>query len=247
MGYKVAVIGAKGRMGSAICKALETSADLELVAALDREDSLDKASFNSAEVVIEFSHPDFSLDHVQAALAAGCDVVVGTSGWKAESTARVKEILKGTQQRVLVVPNFAISAVLAMRFAKEAARYFESAEVIELHHPQKADAPSGTAAHTAQMIAHARREAGLDKCPDATTLDELGCRGGQVEEVHVHSIRMRGMMASQEAIFGNEGEVLTIRTDTFDRSCYMPGVLLAARGISQLPIGIHFGLEMVMG
>ncbi|AOZ72875.1 4-hydroxy-tetrahydrodipicolinate reductase [Boudabousia tangfeifanii] len=241
---KIAVIGAEGRMGSQVVRAVNAADDLELVAELDRNDDLTAETLNGAEVAIDFTNPQVSQAHVLACAMAGCDVIVGTSGWSEADTKFVLPALEKT--RALIVPNFAISAVLAMRFAAEAARYFESAEVIEMHHPDKLDAPSGTAAHTAQVISEARKEAGLGDSPDATEYDEDGARGAKLHGVHVHAVRARGYMASEEIIFGNAGETLIVRTDTTDRACYMPGVVLAARNIHRLSTGLHIGLDTVM-
>ena len=243
---KIAVVGSQGRMGQTVCDAVEQAEDMELVARLDQGDELSAQAFAGADVAIDFTNPAVSADHVQSAIAAGVNIVVGTSGWTAEQTDRLSGPAEAAKVRVLVVPNFAISAVLAVRLATQAARYFESAEVIEFHHPQKVDAPSGTAAHTAAAIAQARTAVGLGDCPDATTMDELGTRGGKVEGISVHAVRARGFMASEEILFGNAGETLTIRTDTHDRACYMPGVLLAARNVGELEPGIHVGLDLVM-
>ena len=227
---KVSVVGAKGRMGSHVVDAVNNAADTELALALDAGDDLTQITPGNTDVVVEFTVPSVSLDNVLALVAQGVDVVVGTTGWTDEKLDQVRAALAAAPregQSVFIAPNFAISAVLADYFAKVAAPYFESAEVIELHHPNKVDAPSGTAFHTAQGIAAARKAAGLGPVPDATETDG-GSRGQVVDGIHVHAVRLRGLNAHEEALFGNDGEQLTIRADSFDRTSFMPGVLLAA-------------------
>jgi len=195
---------------------------------------------------VDFTVPSATEANVHALIDAGIDAVVGTTGWTDQALARVREHLGRTPRTgVLIAPNFALSAVLAMRFAAQAARYFTSAEVIELHHPDKVDAPSGTAVHTARLIADARAAAGLGPSPDATTTALPGARGADVDGVRVHAVRLRGLVAHEEVLFGNAGEQLTIRTDSFDRSSFMPGVLLAVRSIARLP-GLTVGLDAVL-
>lgn len=232
-------------MGKTVCQAVTEAEDLELVATLDATDEITPASLNGAEVAVEFTVPSASDANVRAAVAAGVNVVVGTTGWTTERLEALQKDLAGSGKAVLIAPNFAISAVLAMRFAREAAKYFDSAEVIELHHPRKVDAPSGTAIATAQGIARARAQAGLPDMPDATESDPLGARGARVEGVPVHAVRLQGLTAHEEVIFGNPGEQLTIRTDSFDRISFMPGVLLAIRQVG-LHQGLLYGLDAVM-
>jgi 4-hydroxy-tetrahydrodipicolinate reductase len=247
----VAVIGAAGRMGAQTCAAVEGADGLELVARLDAGDDVGAGIRDSgAQVAVDFTVPAVTEDNVHAALDAGAHVVVGTTGWDDASRGRVVDHLERLAderpdgQGVLIAPNFGLSAVLAMTFAAKAARYFESAEVVELHHPHKVDAPSGTARHTAEAIAAARREAGLGTSPDATQ-DGWEARGADVDGVRVHAVRLRGLVAHEEILFGNAGEQLTIRQDSFDRASFMPGVLLAVREVGSRP-GLTVGLENVL-
>ncbi|WP_100424075.1 4-hydroxy-tetrahydrodipicolinate reductase [Sediminihabitans luteus] len=247
---RVAVLGAAGRMGSTTCAAIEAAPDLELVARVDDGDDLAAVLAGSgAQVAVDFTVPSVTEANVHALIDAGVHAVVGTTGWTDESRARLREHLarraaEGVEVGVLIAPNFGLSAVLAMTFAAKAARYFESAEVVELHHPTKVDAPSGTATHTATAIARARREAGLGPSPDAT---EQGweARGADVDGVRVHAVRLRGLVAHEEILLGNEGEQLVIRQDSFDRVSFMPGVLLGVREVASRP-GLTVGLENVM-
>jgi 4-hydroxy-tetrahydrodipicolinate reductase len=250
---KVAVLGATGRMGTQACAAVEGADGLRLVARLGRGDEVSAETLAGADVVVDFTVPAVTEANVHAVLDAGAHAVVGTTGWDDGSRARVAAHLaelspRGTGSRkalgVLIAPNFGLSAVLAMTFAAKAARYFESAEVVELHHPNKVDAPSGTARHTAAAIATARAEAGLGPSPDAT---ETGweARGADVDGVRVHAVRLRGLVAHEEILFGNEGEQLVIRQDSFDRASFMPGVLLAIRSVVSRP-GLTVGLEHVL-
>ena len=249
MTIRVAVVGAAGRMGSTVCQAVEDAEGLELVARLDVGDTLDAEHLAGADVAVDFTVPSVTEANVHALLDAGVDVVVGTTGWTEESYGRIREHLarpEAAGRSVLIAPNFALSAVLAMSFAAKAAPYFESAEVIEMHHPAKVDAPSGTAVATARGIAKARAEAGLGEMPDATETDELGSRGGRVDGVPVHAVRLRGLTASEEILLGNAGEQLVIRTDSFDRVSFMPGVLLGVRRVIGRT-GLTIGLDQVMG
>lgn len=243
---KVAVIGAKGRMGATVCQAILAAEDLELVAQLDVDDQINIDTLNGAEVAVEFTNPKVSQDNVSALLAAGVDVVIGTSGWSTADRQTVASQAKVAGKRVLLVPNFALSAVLVMSFAQQAAKYFTNVEIIETHHPKKLDAPSGTAVATAELVTAAREAAGMAAGPDATESDPLQARGGVVGQVPVHSIRMTGANAHQEVVFGNPGEQLVIRTDCFDRDCFMPGVLLAVREVGNLSQPLTVGLDQVM-
>lgn len=243
---RVAVTGAKGRMGSTVVAAVTGAPDMEVVAQLDAGDPITKKTVNGAQVAVDFSVPGVTEANVHALLDAGVDVVVGTTGWTEESYARVRTHAQEAGRAVLIAPNFAMGAVLAMKFAAMAAPYFESAEVIEMHHPGKVDAPSGTAVATARGIARARAEAGLGDMPDVTEMDELGSRGGRVDGVPVHAVRLRGLTASEEILLGNEGEQLVIRTDSFDRVSFMPGVLLGVRRVIGRT-GLTIGLDQVMG
>lgn len=243
---RVSVVGAKGRMGSHVVDAVNAAPDTQLALALDAGDDLAAITPDNTDVVVEFTVPNVSLGNVLALVKQGVNVVVGTTGWTDEKLAQVKAALAEAprdNQTVFIAPNFAISAVLADHFAKVAAPYFESAEVIELHHPTKVDAPSGTAIHTAKAIGEARRAAGLGDMPDATQTDG-GSRGQVVDGVHVHAVRLRGLNAHEEVLFGNAGEQLVIRADSFDRISFMPGVLLAVRKVfSGAYPGLTVGLD----
>ncbi|WP_103529597.1 4-hydroxy-tetrahydrodipicolinate reductase [Streptomyces sp. SM12] len=240
---RIAVIGARGRMGAEAVNAVENAEDLELVAALGRGDRLEEVTEAGAQVAVELTHPDSVVANVDFCVRNGVHAVVGTTGWTEGRLADLRAGLAASPATgVLIAPNFGIGAVLTMHFARQAARYFESAEVVELHHPGKADAPSGTAVRTAQVIADARRAAGLPPQPDATTTALEGARGADVDGVPVHAVRLRGLVAHQEVLFGDEGEILTIRHDSMNRSSFMPGVLLGIRRVVETP-GLTFGLE----
>lgn len=241
---RVAVIGAGGRMGSTVCDAVEGADDMELVGRYDDGDDL--GDLGGADVAVEFAVPGASADNVAHCLEQGVHVVVGTSGWTQERLEPLRRQAEGASANVLIAPNFAIGAVLMMQFAAQAARFYESVEVVELHHPQKVDAPSGTATRTAEVIAEARAEAGLGDVPDATTDDPDGARGARVAGVPVHAVRLRGLVAHQEVLLGNTGEMLTLRHDSFDRVSFMPGVLAGVRGVGAHP-GVTVGLEHYLG
>ncbi len=246
---RVGVLGKSGRMGSLVCETISTAPDLELVGASDGgSEGLAQLAEHQPQVVVDFTHPDVVMDHVEYLVQQGISVVVGTSGVGADRLASIEDQLAGSPEvGVLVIPNFAIGAVLAMRFTREAAKFFSSIEVIELHHAGKADAPSGTAAATLRAVAAARAEAGLGAIPDATTSDPSGARGAVLDGgVHVHSVRLPGLVAHQEALLGNDGELLTIRHDSLQRSSFMPGVLLAVRAALSRP-GLTVGLEPLLG
>ena len=243
---KVGVLGAKGRMGSQVCSTVESADDLELAAQVDVGDS--RESLAGVDVVVDFTHPAAVMDNLRWCIGSGLPAVVGTSGFGQERLDQVTGWLEAQPGgRALVVPNFSVGAVLMMRFAELAAPFFESAEVIELHHAGKADAPSGTASRTAAMISSARAAAGTGPMPDATATAAEGARGTQVDGVHVHSVRLAGLVAHQEVLLGGHGEVLTIRHDSLDRASFMPGVLLAIRGIGGLPAGLTVGLDGLLG
>jgi 4-hydroxy-tetrahydrodipicolinate reductase len=244
---RVGVLGARGRMGQQVCQAIDATDDLDLVAMVDAGDWLFSVADAGAQVVVDFTHPSVVMDNVRFAIDQGIHVVVGTTGMDAERLDTLREWLtKAPEVGVLVVPNFGIGAVLSMRFAQLAARFYTSAEVIELHHPDKADAPSGTAVHTAQLIAEARTEAKMEPMPDATTQSVDGARGADIDGVRVHSVRLAGLVAHQEILFGTEGETLTIRHDSLHRSSFMPGVLLGVREVGHRP-GLTVGLEPLLG
>ena len=242
---KVAVLGSRGRMGSEVVKAVTEAADLELVAQLDLGDSLDTLVSAGAQVVVDFTTPDSVMANLEFLIKNNICAVVGTTGFDDSRIAKIKSLLSSSKAGVLIAPNFAIGAVLMMEFATKAAKYFESAEIIELHHPNKVDAPSGTAARTAGLISDARKKANLAAMPDATTTALDGARGALVGDVPVHSVRLRGLIAHQEVLFGGLGETLTIRHDSLDRAGFMPGVLLGVRQISSHP-GLTVGLEKLM-
>jgi 4-hydroxy-tetrahydrodipicolinate reductase len=242
----VAVLGARGRMGSEVVKAVEATDGLALVAALDLGDSLDQLKGSAVHVVVDFTTPDSVMSNLEFLINNGINVVVGTTGFDDAKLATVKGWLaQNPSVGVLIAPNFAIGAVLMMEFAEKAARYFESAEIIELHHPAKVDAPSGTAARTAELMSAARKEAGLGAMPDATTTALDGARGALVGGIPVHSVRARGLVAHQEVLFGGLGETLTIRHDSIDRAGFMPGVILGIRKIVNTP-GLTHGLDKFM-
>jgi 4-hydroxy-tetrahydrodipicolinate reductase len=243
---KVGVLGAKGRMGSQVRRTVESADDLELAAAVDMGDPLETLA--GVDVVVDFTHPAAVMDNLRWCIGHGLAAVVGTSGFGDDRLAQVTNWLEAQPGgRALVVPNFSVGAVLMMRFAAMAAPFFESAEVIELHHAGKADAPSGTAGRTAAMISSARSAAGSGAMPDATAAAAQGARGAEVDGVHVHSVRLAGLVAHQEVLLGGHGEVLTIRHDSLDRASFMPGVLLAIRGIGSLPAGLTVGLDGLLG
>ncbi|MFB6834942.1 4-hydroxy-tetrahydrodipicolinate reductase [Streptomyces hydrogenans] len=240
---RVAVLGARGRIGSEAVKAVEAAEDMELVAALGRGDELGALTEAGAQVVVELTTPDSVMANLEYCVGHGIHAVVGTTGWTEDRLARLNGWLAASPETgVLIAPNFSIGAVLTMRFAQLAAPYFESVEVIELHHPNKVDAPSGTATRTAQLIAKARAEAGLGAQPDATATALDGARGADVDGVPVHAVRLRGLLAHQEVLLGGEGETLTVRHDSLHHSSFMPGVLLGARRVVSTP-GLTFGLE----
>ncbi|WP_353953353.1 4-hydroxy-tetrahydrodipicolinate reductase [Knoellia sp. S7-12] len=242
---KVSVIGASGRMGSEVCRAVDATDDLELVGRFDMGDEL--GDLAGADVVVEFSVPDASSKNVAHCVDNGIHVVVGTTGWSDDKRADLSTRLEQHPEvGVLIAPNFAIGAVLMMAFAQKAAEFYESAEIIELHHPDKVDAPSGTAARTAELIGAAREQAGLADVPDATTSDPDGARGARAHGIPVHSVRLRGLVAHQEVLFGQTGEMLTIRHDSFDRVSFMPGVIAAVRKVDEHP-GLTVGLEHYLG
>jgi 4-hydroxy-tetrahydrodipicolinate reductase len=243
---RVGVLGAKGRMGSEVCSTVVAAPDLELAGQVDAGDALDL--LEGADVVVDFTHPGVVMGNLNWCVDHGLTAVVGTSGFDGARLNEVRDMLaEHPDSRVLVVPNFSVGAVLMMRFAAQAAPFFESAEVIELHHAAKADAPSGTSSRTASMISEARTAAGLGAPPDATASAAEGARGTEVGGVHVHSIRLAGLLAHQEVLLGGHGEVLTIRHDSLDRSSFMPGVLAAVRGAAGLPPGLTVGLDSLLG
>jgi 4-hydroxy-tetrahydrodipicolinate reductase len=240
---KVGVLGARGRMGAEVVKAVSAASDLELVAALDLGDSIDQILSSGAQVVVDFTTPDSVMANLEFLISNGVSAVVGTTGFDDARVAKIQALASANPKvGVLIAPNFAIGAVLMMEFAAKAAKYFESAEIIELHHPDKVDAPSGTASRTADLMSQARKDANLPAAPDATASGNPAARGAKVGEIPVHSIRVRGLVAHQEVILGGLGETLTIRHDSIDRAGFMPGVLLGVRKVISNP-GLTFGLE----
>jgi len=244
---KVGVLGAAGRMGSEVCRAVKAADDLELVAAIDVGDDFSTLSTAGTQAAVDFTHPDAVMANLERCIGAGIHTVVGTTGFTDERLDEVRFWLSSgpADVGVLIAPNFSIGAILMMRFSVQAARFYESAEVIELHHPGKADAPSGTAARTASLLATARAAAGLGPMPDATVTALDGARGATVDGVPVHSVRLRGLVAHQEVLLGTEGETLSIRHDSLARSSFMPGVLLGLRRVVAAP-GLTVGLEQFL-
>ncbi len=243
---RVGVLGARGKVGTEVCRAVEAAEDLELVASVDAGDDIAALVDAGAEAVVDFTHPDVVMDNLEFCVAHGIHAVVGTTGFDADRLASLERWLAGSPGTgVLLAPNFSIGAVLMMRFAAEAARFYESVEIVELHHPDKADAPSGTARRTAELVAAARREAGLGPAPDATSTSLEGARGADVDGVRVHGLRIRGMVAHQEVVLGGVGETLTIRHDSMDRASFTPGVLASLRAIAGRP-GLTVGLEKLL-
>jgi 4-hydroxy-tetrahydrodipicolinate reductase len=247
MAIKVGVVGAYGRMGTEICAAVDAAADLDLVARIGAKDALTQLLDAAADVIVDVTRPDAVMDNIRFAISHGIHAVVGTSGFTPQRLDTVRTWLTDAPGvGVLIAPNFSIGAVLMMRFAEQAARFYESAEIIELHHPDKVDAPSGTALRTAERVAAARTAAGLGPVPDATAESAAGSRGTVVDGIHVHSVRLRGLVAHQEVLLGAVGETLTIRHDSVHRSSFMPGVLLAIRFVPTTP-GLRVGLDSLIG
>lgn len=239
----VGVLGARGKVGSQICAAVESAEDLALVARVDAGDPIASLEQADAQVVVDFTHPDVVMDSLRHCIEQGIHAVVGTTGFDEERLATLRGWLADAPGvGVLIAPNFSIGAILMMRFAVQAAPFYESVEIVELHHPTKADAPSGTARRTAELVAAARREAGLGPVPDATTTALEGARGAVVDGIHVHGLRIRGLVAHQEVVLGGPGETLTIRHDSLDRASFAPGVLAGVRAIGGHP-GLTVGLE----
>ena len=237
---RVAVLGANGRMGSEVVRAVEAADDLTLAGAFDVEDELD---LSGADVAVDFTHPDAVMGNLRACVEAGVHAVVGTTGFDEARLSELRDLLQGTDLGILIAPNFGIAAVLMMQFAAQAAPWFESVEIVELHHARKADAPSGTARRTAELVAAARQ--GMPPMPDATTQSLDGARGADVDGVRVHAVRLAGLVAHQEVILSGAGESLTIRHDSYDRASFMPGVLLGVRQIGSRP-GLTVGLEHLL-
>ncbi|KUI24269.1 4-hydroxy-tetrahydrodipicolinate reductase [Mycobacterium sp. IS-1742] len=241
---RVGVLGSKGKVGATMVQAVEAADDLTFTAGVDAGDPLSALVDTRTDAVIDFTHPSVVMDNLKFLIDNGIHAVVGTTGFTDERIAQVQDWLADKpESAVLIAPNFAIGAVLSMHFAQQAARFFESVEVIELHHPHKADAPSGTAARTAKLIAAARKD--MPPNPDATSTGIEGARGADVDGIPVHSIRLAGLVAHQEVLFGTQGETLTIRHDSIDRTSFVPGVLLAVRKVSERP-GLTIGIEPLL-
>ena len=247
MTVRVGVLGAAGRMGAEVCRALDAANNCELVAALDVGDSLDVLTPANVDVVVDFTHPSAVMATLETLISRGIHAVVGTTGFDDERLGAVRRMLASAPEvGVVIAPNFSIGAVLMMRFAREAARFYPSAEVVEYHHPHKADAPSGTARRTAELMAEARSASGLGAMPDATVTALEGARGADVNGVPVHSVRLTGLVAHQEVLFGGPGEALTIRHDSLARESFMPGVLVAVREVTARP-GLTIGIDDLLG
>lgn len=243
---RVGVLGARGRMGTEVCKAVDATDGLELVAMIDQGDWLFNASDAGAEVVVDFTNPDVVMDNLHWCIDQGINAVVGTSGFTEQRLERVRAWLEHKPEvGVVIAPNFALGAVLMMEFAERAARFFESVEIIEEHHANKLDAPSGTAMSTASAIGQARAAAGWAAMPDATKDELPGARGALIDGVRVHSVRASGLVAHQQVLFGTTGETLTIRHDSYDRASFMPGVLRAIREVVHRP-GLTVGLGALL-
>jgi len=243
MTIKVGVLGARGRMGATTVAAINETDDLELVAALDLGDDIAQLVTSGAQVVVDFTHPDSVMNNLEYAINHGINVVVGTTGFDSKKLETIRGWLTANPNvGALIAPNFGLGAVLMMQFAAQASKYFESVEIIELHHPNKVDAPSGTASRTAELINEARASVNKEAMPDATSSGLEGARGATIGDVHIHSVRLRGLVAHQEVVLGELGETLTIRHDSIDRTGFMAGVLLGIRKVVATP-GLTFGLE----
>lgn len=240
---RVGVLGAHGKLGSAIVAGLSESDEVDVVARIGSTDRLESLLDSGVEAVVDVTTPDAVMGNLDFCVSHGIHAVVGTTGFDDERLATLRDRLAGAPSvGVLIAPNFSIGAILMMRFAAQAAPFFESVEIVELHHPTKADAPSGTARRTAELVASARRDAGLGPVPDATSTQLDGARGAVVDGIHVHGLRIRGLVAHQEVVVGSAGETLTIRHDSLDRASFVPGVLAGLRGVARHP-GLTVGLE----
>ncbi|GAA2165499.1 4-hydroxy-tetrahydrodipicolinate reductase [Actinomadura napierensis] len=242
---KVGVLGSRGRMGAEVCRAVQGADDMELVAAVDQDD--EREPLTAAEVVVDFTRPAVVMDNLKWCVDHGLHAVVGTTGFDPARLDTVRSWLTDKGPNVLIAPNFGIGAVLMMHFAQKAAPFFESVEIVELHHPNKVDAPSGTAYRTAELVAAARAEAGVAPSPDATTDEVDGARGADVDGVHVHAVRLSGAVAHQEVVLGGHGELFTIRHDSMNRESFMPGVLMAVRKVVDVPDRLTMGIESLLG
>ncbi|MDK8662887.1 MULTISPECIES: 4-hydroxy-tetrahydrodipicolinate reductase [Corynebacterium] len=244
---KVGVLGAQGKVGSAVVAGVKKADDLELAVEINKGDSLQTLVDEGVDVIVDFTTPNAVMDNLEFCINNGIHCVVGTTGFDDARYQQVRDWCAANEGvGVLIAPNFAISAVLTMAFARQAAPFFESAEVVEFHHPNKLDAPSGTAVKTAQGIAQARKEAGMDAMPDATEQALDGSRGADVDGVPVHAVRMQGMVAHEEVIFGTTDQSLTIRQDSYGRESFVPGVLTGVREVANRP-GLTIGLDEYLG
>ncbi len=242
---RVVVSGGAGQMGRLVAAAVDAAQDLELAGRYDPKGTdgtiAHRSGLAGAELVVEFCTPDAVMDNLDAWYGLGLHAVVGTSGFTEERIDAVRKLYGDGPPNCLIVPNFSVGAVLAMRFAEQAAQHFDAAEIIELHHDHKADAPSGTAIATAGRIGAAGRQERAKESNELVT----GARGGFVDEVPIHSVRLPGLLAHQEVLLGRPGETLSIRHDTTDRAAFLPGVLLAIRKVTDLP-GVTVGLDQVL-
>lgn len=246
MPLRVGVLGARGKTGREVCHALSEAPDLELVATVNRDDDLADLLSTEVHAVVDFTHPDVVMDSLQFCIAHGIHAVVGTTGFDDQRLARLRSWLEASPSTgVLVAPNFSVGALLMIRFAQAAARFYESVEVVELHHPDKVDAPAGTARQVAQLLAQARAEAGLGAVPDGTTSALSGARGADIDGIRVHSLRVRGLVGHEEVILGGNGETLRVRHDSLARASFAPGVLTGLRTVGSRP-GLTVGLEHVL-
>ncbi len=240
----VGIFGAGGKMGSEVVRAVSAADGLVVAGTVDIGESREQVV--DAKVVVDFTHPDAVMENIEWCVSRGIHMVIGTTGFSAERLDRVRELCAANADLgVLIASNFSIGAVLMMQFAAKAARFYPSVEIVELHHPNKADAPSGTSATTAQKVAAARAVAGLGPVPDATVHDD-GARGAVVDGIHIHGVRLMGLVAHQEVLLGAAGETLTIRHDSFDRASFMPGVVAGIRHVVEHP-GLTLGIESVLG
>ena len=247
---KVAVCGALGKMGSEVCRAVEAQEGMELVAKIDVASSgtyhtIEEANrVHDIDVLVDFTQPQVIFENAKFCLNNGIKTVIGTTGLKDDEIENLRELSINKNTGCLIAHNFSTGAVLMMMFSKLASKYFDNAEIIELHHNQKKDAPSGTAIKTANMMAQAKSDFTTGNCDEKETLD--GARGAKAySNIHIHSVRMPGYIASQEVIFGSQGQIMTIRHDTMDRKCYMQGVLLAIENVAKKN-NFTYGLENIL-
>ena len=245
---RVIINGARGKMGILACETISKHPDFKLVGSLSREDNLRLAiEREKAQIVVDLTRADCVFDNSLAIIESGAHPVIGTSGLLTEQITHLQELCRRKQLGGIIVPNFSISAVLMMHFAALAAHHLTAVEIIEAHHPQKFDAPSGTALKTAEMIAAARAVGSLLTGESTKSSNELigGARGGLYQDIAIHSLRLPGILANQQVIFGSMGETLTITHNTLDRSAFMPGIILCCQKVQQLQ-SLYYGLEQVI-